>query len=109
MSGAVGEQGAPEPRAFQGVVKAQRVKLSNLIANYNENGWEAALLEKILMPPLRGSEVAVSGATGDSANRKWCDSIVVVYDQLMAGKYPFSPAKGARDARGGEGEKFFAP
>jgi type VI secretion system protein ImpL len=109
LAGAVGEEGAPDPKAFQATVKTQRVKLSNLIANYNENGWEAALLEKILMPPLRGSEVAVSGATGDSANRKWCDSIVVVYDQLLAGKYPFSTAKNARDAHVGDVDKFFQP
>jgi type VI secretion system protein ImpL len=108
LAGAVGEQGAPEPNAFQAVVKTQRVKLANLIANYNENGWEAALLEKILMPPLRGTEVAVSGATGDSANRKWCDSIVVVYDQLLASKFPFSP-KSARDVRVADVEKFFQP
>jgi type VI secretion system protein ImpL len=109
LSGAVGDQGAPEPHAFQATVKAQRVKLSNLINSYNENGWESALLEKILMPPLRGAEVAVNGATGDSANRKWCDSIVVVYDQLLEGKYPFSRGKGVRDAHTDDINKFFQP
>ncbi|HEY4185055.1 MAG TPA: type VI secretion system membrane subunit TssM [Polyangia bacterium] len=109
LAGAVGDQGAPEPAAFQATVKAQRVKLANLIANYNANGWEAGLLEKILMPPLRGSEVAVSGATGDSANRKWCDSIVVVYDQLLAGKYPFTSAKNQHDVHVGDVDKFFQP
>ena len=109
LQGAVGEAGAPEPRAFQNTVKAQRVKLSNLIMNYNENGWEAGLLEKILMPPLRGAEVAVNGATGDSASRKWCESIVVVYDQLLAGKYPFVRGKGARDAHIDDVQKFFQP
>jgi type VI secretion system protein ImpL len=109
LAGAVGEQGEPDTRAFQATVKTQRVKLSNLITNYNENGWEAGLLEKILMPPLRGSEVAVSGATGDSANRKWCDSIVVVYDQLLAGKYPFTSLKNQRDVHVSDVEKFFQP
>ena len=61
------------------------------------------------MPPLRGAEVAVNGATGDSANRKWCDSIVVVYDQLLAGKYPFVRGKGARDAHVDDVQKFFQP
>ena len=61
------------------------------------------------MPPLRGAEVAVSGATGDSANRKWCDSIVVVYDQLLAGKYPFVSGKGSRDAHVDDVQKFFQP
>ena len=109
LSGVVGEQGAPEPNAFRAAVKTQRVRLSDLIGRYNDNGWEAGLLEKLLMPPLRGSEVAVSGATGDSANRKWCDSIVVVYDQLLAGKYPFTSAKNQRDARVSDVEKFFQP
>jgi type VI secretion system protein ImpL len=109
LSGAVGEQGAPEPKAFQAAIKAQRIKLSNLITNYNENGWEAGLLEKILMPPLRGAEVAVNGATGDSASRKWCESIVVVYDQLLAGKYPFVRGKGVREAHVDDVQKFFQP
>ncbi|MEA2698948.1 MAG: type secretion system protein ImpL, partial [Myxococcales bacterium] len=61
LNGAVGEQGAPDPRAFQTAIKTQRIKLQTLINSYNENGWEAALLEKILMPPLLGSEVAVTG------------------------------------------------
>ena len=109
IASAVGESGAPDPKAFAAAVKAQRLKLSNLIANYNENNWEGPLLEKILMPPLRGAEVAVSGATGDSANRKWCDSIVVVYDQLLAGKFPFTSSKTAHDARVSDVDKFFAP
>ena len=109
LQGAVGEAGAPDAKVFQNTVKAQRVKLANLIMNYNENGWEAGLLEKILMPPLRGAEVAVSGATGDSANRKWCDSIVVVYDQLLYGRYPFTRVKGAREAHMDDVQKFFQP
>jgi len=109
LTSAVGEQGAPDSKAFQATVKTQRVKLSNLINNYNENGWEAGLLEKILMPPLRGAEVAVSGATGDSANRKWCEGIVVVYDQLIAGRYPFSSSRSARDVRVTDVDKFFQP
>jgi type VI secretion system protein ImpL len=109
LSAAVGEAGTPDPKTFQATVKAQRVKLSNLIANYNDAGWEGPLLEKLLMPPLRGAEVAVSGATGDSANRKWCDGIVVAYDQLLAGKYPFTNAKGAREARVADVDKFFQP
>ncbi len=109
LQGAVGESGAPDPKAFRNAVKAQRVKLQSLITSYNENGWETGLLEKILMPPLRGAEVAVNGATGDSANRKWCDSIVVVYDQLLYNKYPFVRGKGARDAHVDDVQKFFMP
>ena len=48
-------------------------------------------------------------ATGDSANRKWCDGIVVVYDQLLAGKYPFVRGKTVRDAHVDDIQKFFQP
>ena len=109
VAGVVGESGSPDPTAFANVVRAQRVKLQQLIASYNENGWEPALLEKILMPPLRGSETAVTGTTNDSASRKWCDSLVVVYDQLLAGKYPFTSSKSQRDARVSDIDKFFQP
>jgi type VI secretion system protein ImpL len=109
IASAVGEEGTPDPRAFATAVRTQHVKLSDLIQRYNDNGWEGGLLEKILMPPLRGAEVAVTGATGESANRKWCDGIVVVYDQLLAGKYPFVTGRGARDARLADVDKFFAP
>lgn len=110
LMGAIGEPGTtPDVKAFTAAVKTQRVKLSSLIASYNQNGWELGLLEKILMPPLRGAEVAVGGATGDSANRKWCESIVVVYDQLLAGRYPFAGGRHAREARVADVDKFFLP
>jgi type VI protein secretion system component VasK len=109
LAGALGEQGAPDAKAFQQAVSAQRVKLAGLIANYNENQWEGQLLGRILTPPLRGAEVAVEGATSGSVNRKWCDSVVVVYDQLLSGRYPFAGAKAAREARVADIDKFFQP
>jgi type VI secretion system protein ImpL len=109
LSAALGEQGAPEPKAFQTAIKNGRLKLSTLISNYNEHGWEAGLLERILMPPLSGAEVTVSGATGESANRKWCESVVVVFDQLLAGRYPFATHRKAREARVADVDKFFQP
>jgi type VI protein secretion system component VasK len=109
LQAALGESGAPDPRAFSAVLRTQRARLGTLVSSYNENGWEAAMLERILMPPFRGSEVAVVGATGDSANRKWCESIVVAWDQLLAGHYPFVTGKNIRDARLADVEKFFMP
>jgi type VI secretion system protein ImpL len=108
LSAAIGESGTPDAKAYETTEKALQVRLANLIANYNDNGWEAQLLQKILMPPFRGTGVVVKGANSDSANRKWCDSIVVIYDQLLAGKYPFHP-KAQRDARVADVEKFFMP
>ncbi len=61
------------------------------------------------MPPLSGTEVAVGGATGDSANHKWCENVVVVFDQLLAGKYPFSASKHAHDAPVADIDKVFQP
>lgn len=109
LSTAIGEQGTPEPKEFQATMKRLRASLTQLIAEYNDSGWEGPLLEKMLMPPFRGTDVAVMGATSGSANRKWCDNVVVVYDQLIAGKYPFSTHKGARDVHVADVEKFFQP
>jgi type VI secretion system protein ImpL len=106
---ALGDKGTPDAKNFQAVLSAQRLKLTNLISSYNENGWEGQLLSRILMPPLRGAEIAVEGASGGSANRKWCDGIVVLFDQTLAGRYPFAGAKAQREARIADVEKFFLP
>jgi type VI secretion system protein ImpL len=66
------------------------------------------MLEKILMPPLRGAEVAVVGASADSANRKWCETVFVAFDQLLAGKYPFASGR-VGEAKVADIEKFFQP
>jgi type VI secretion system protein ImpL len=111
LAGVLGEPGAaaPEPAAFQTALKNARAKLDGLIANYNDHNWEGGLLGKMLMPPLSGTEVAVGGATGDSANHKWCENVVVVFDQLLAGKYPFSASKHAHDAPVADIDKVFQP
>jgi type VI secretion system protein ImpL len=111
LAAALGEPGAPapDPTAFQTALKTARSKLEGLIANYNDHNWEGGLLDKLLMPPLSGTEVAVGGATGDSANHKWCENVVVVFDQLLAGKYPFSASKHAHEAPIADLDKFFQP
>jgi type VI secretion system protein ImpL len=109
LSGAMGEQGMPDAKAFQTAIKTQRTNLSNLIARYDDQGWEQGMLEKILMPPLRGAEVAVVGASADSANRKWCETVFVAFDQLLAGKYPFASGKPSGEAKIADIEKFFQP
>jgi type VI secretion system protein ImpL len=109
LAGAMGDQGMPEGKAFQSAIRTQRTNLSNLIARYDDQGWEQGMLEKILMPPLRGAEVAVVGASADSANRKWCETVVVAFDQLLAGKYPFGSGRTAGEAKVADIEKFFQP
>jgi type VI protein secretion system component VasK len=109
VSGALGDAGTPDPKAFGAAMNAQKVKLGSLIASYNENAWEGQLLGKILMPPLRGAEIAVEGATGDSVNRRWCDGIVVVFDQTLGGKYPFAGGRPSHEARVADVDKFFMP
>jgi type VI secretion system protein ImpL len=111
LAAALGEPGAPapDPVAFQAALKTARSKLEGLIANYNDHNWEAGLLGKMLLPPLSGTEVAVGGATGDSANHKWCENVVVVFDQLLAGKYPFSLSKHAHEAPVADIDKVFQP
>ncbi len=63
----------------------------------------------MLSPPLSGAELAVTGATGDSANRKWCENVVVVFDQLLAGKYPFAGRRRAREVPVADIDKVFQP
>lgn len=109
LQAVLGESGAPDGAQFRSTLRSLRARLATLTSSYNLNRWEGALLERILMPPLRGSEIAIVGATGDSANRKWCESIVVAYDQLLAGRYPFTQGTSVRDARVADVEKFFAP
>jgi type VI secretion system protein ImpL len=109
LSGALGEQGMPDAKAFQTAVKNARTNLTNLIARYDDQGWEQGMLEKILMPPLRGAEVAVVGASADSANRKWCETVFVAFDQLLAGKYPFTSGRGSGEAKLADIEGFFRP
>jgi type VI secretion system protein ImpL len=107
LGAAMGEQGMPDGKAFQTAIRSARTNLSNLIARYDDQGWEQGMLEKILMPPLRGGEVAVVGASADSANRKWCETVFVAFDQLLAGKYPFASGRG--EAKIADIEKFFQP
>jgi type VI secretion system protein ImpL len=111
LAGVMGEPGAPmpDPKAFQNAIRTQRTNLSNLIARYDDQGWEQGMLEKILMPPLRGSEVSVVGATADSANRKWCETVFVAFDQLLAGRYPFATVRTSGEAKLSDIEKFFQP
>ena len=109
IAAAMGEQGTPEPKAFQAALKTQRTSLSGLIARYNDRGWEHGLLERILMPPLRGAEVAVVGASAELANRKWCETVVVAFDDLLAGKFPFATGKATVEARLADMERFFQP
>ena len=96
-------------QTFQNALRTQRTNLSNLLARYDDQGWEQGMLEKILMPPLRGAEVAVVGASADSANRKWCETVFVAYDQLLAGKYPFAGGRSTGAAKIADIEKFFQP
>ena len=105
----LGEQGAPDPAAMKTALASARSQFQELVATNNGHGWEAGVLEKMLMPPLSGTEVAVNGATGQSANRKWCENVVVVFDQLLAGKYPFSSSRKAHEAPVADVDKVFQP
>lgn len=107
--GSLGETGMPEAKGFQTALRTQKTKLGSLILSYNEHKWEAGLLEKLLMPPLRGLETAIAGATGDNANRKWCESVVTTFGQLLGDRYPFSSSRKAKDARAADIERFFQP
>jgi type VI secretion system protein ImpL len=109
LSGALGDSGAPDAAAFGTALKAARTKLQMLVSTYNDHNWEGALLDKMLSPPLSGAEVAVTGATSDSANRKWCENVVVVFDQLLIGRYPFNASHKAREVPVADLDKVLKP
>ncbi|HVT06169.1 MAG TPA: type VI secretion protein IcmF/TssM N-terminal domain-containing protein, partial [Polyangia bacterium] len=109
VAATLGDSGTPDAAAFTTALKGARLKLQTLVSTYNDHNWEAALLDKMLSPPLSGAEVAVTGATGDSANRKWCENVVVVFDQLLAGRYPFAGKRGAREVPVADIDKIFQP
>jgi type VI secretion system protein ImpL len=109
VSAALGDSGPPDATAFTAALKGARLKLQTLVGTYNDHNWEAALLDKMLSPPLSGAEVAVTGATGDSANRRWCENVVVVFDQLLAGKYPFGGSRRAHEVPVADIDKVFQP
>jgi type VI protein secretion system component VasK len=109
LQSALGESGAPDLRSFGNSLRSQRAKLRTLVSSYNDNGWETPTLERMLMPPLRGSETAVFGASTESANRRWCESIVLAFDQQLSDRYPFAAGHNVRDARLADVEKFFQP
>ena len=109
LGAAMGDQGTPDSKTFPAAIRTARTNLSNLIARYDDQGWEQGMLEKILTPPLRGAEVAVVGASADSASRKWCETVYVAFDQLLAGKFPFATGRALGEAKVADIEKFFQP
>ncbi|MFL5307334.1 MAG: ImcF-related family protein, partial [Polyangia bacterium] len=109
VSAALGDSGPPDAAAFTTALKSARIKLQTLVGTYNDHNWEAALLDKMLSPPLSGAELAVTGATGDSANRKWCENVVVVFDQLLSGKYPFANGRRGHEVPVADLDKVFSP
>ena len=110
VAGALGEPGTtPDSKAVQAALKNARTNLSGLVGRYNDRGWEQGLLERILMPPLRGAEVAAVGASAELANRKWCETVVVAYNELLGDKFPFAATRSTGEARLADVEKFFQP
>jgi type VI secretion system protein ImpL len=110
LSAALGETNSPDPKRFADSMRTMKSNLSRLVSNYRgPEGWEPNMLERLLTPPLRGTEIAVLGASTESANRRWCDSIVTAYDQVLAGRYPFATGAEVRDVRISDVERFFMP
>ncbi|MGC3990627.1 MAG: hypothetical protein QM796_13290 [Chthoniobacteraceae bacterium] len=78
-------------------------------SSYNENGWEAGLLEKI-DAAAAGSGRSRSAArpatrrTASGATASWSSTI-----SCSTAKYPFTRSKGVRDAHVDDVQKFFQP
>jgi len=51
----------------------------------------------------------VVGASAELANRKWCETVVVAFDELLARSFPLPRTRRAGEARLADVERFFQP
>jgi type VI secretion system protein ImpL len=73
---------------------------------YGKGVWQPTL-SKMLMPLISGVEDLVVGASTETANRLWCDAVVLPFDEVLRDRYPFQVD--GTDAPIAEVEKFFQP
>lgn len=77
-----------------------------MIARYRDGNW-GSILTKILTPPINCTLDQVVGAGAEAANRRWCESVVVPWEQTLKTRFPFAPD--GREAELQDIEQFFAP
>lgn len=75
-----------ESRLLLDKIKSTRATVELLIRK-QESG--AAILERLLLPPLRDVGTFVHEGVANNKSKQWCELIVAPYERLMAGRYPF--------------------
>jgi type VI secretion system protein ImpL len=103
----VGQAGKADAKEVQDAYKKARNTLMPLFLSHRGPGnWEPAVLEHMLMPPLNGANEAMSNDVQGSVNRKWCETVVFVYDEQLGGHYPFAP-RATNEAKMADVASFF--
>jgi type VI secretion system protein ImpL len=64
-------------------------ELDALVVRGGRGGWEP-VLRKMLMPPVAGLGTTTVSVEGEDLNRRWCDGVVIHFDQTLADRFPFN-------------------
>ena len=95
-----------DPRALRQDVVRLTGEIDALVSRSRAQDWQS-VIRKMLLTPFSGLDVVVGQNLNASANRRFCDGVVVPFDQMLADRFPFR-AQGA-DAPLPAVEQFFHP
>ncbi|HEY0709688.1 MAG TPA: type VI secretion system membrane subunit TssM [Polyangia bacterium] len=95
-----------DARALDQEVERVNREVDALVTRGGRQVWEP-VLRKMLMPPLTGLKPVASTTVSGDLNGRWCDGVVIFFDQTLAGRFPFHPA--GLDAPLDAVEKFLHP
>jgi type VI secretion system protein ImpL len=89
----------------QDILRLQR-DIGDLVSRSGAQHWQP-VIHKMLLTPFSGLEIVLGQNLNQSANRRFCDGVVVPFDLTLADRYPFQA--GGADAPLAEVERFFHP
>jgi type VI secretion system protein ImpL len=92
--------------ALDKTVERVNREVDALVVRGGRQVWEP-VLRKMLVPPLTGLTPLTKTTVSGDLNSRWCDGVVLVFDQLLAKRFPFNPA--GLDASMDAVETFFRP
>ena len=89
----------------QDVLRLNR-EIDALVSRSGAQDWQS-VIRKMLLTPFSGLDIVVGQNLNVSANRRFCDAVVVPFDLTLADRYPFRPD--GPDAPLSAVEQFFHP
>lgn len=75
-----------ESRLALDKIKSTKLMVEALV---RQQEGASAILERLLMPPLRNVDITITTGVANGKSGLWCEQIVKPYEDLMAGRYPF--------------------